>query len=183
MKSLLTIGLRGGAELIWPSGASLVQVGDHGMPERVIYRHPGGDNQPGCVIEVEVWDGVPVCSRAEIIGKSHEQIPVRAKDLKALAGMIDSVIEAAGITFGHNRTVTGWGLGFPGSDGDQLERRRSVQGARRKLSAPGFLERVAHVYEAAPKPKLEVIADEFDCSERSAARYVAAAREAGLIHE
>lgn len=170
-----------GGELTWPSGARVVPVGEHGMPERMTYRHEGGDSQPGCVIEIEVWDGVPVCAKAELLAKPDSKVQVRPKHLKDLAGMIDPVIEMAGVRFGFSRNGQGgWGLESPGPSDDQRARLRSVRASRRKITRP-FLEQVASTYTTAPTPKLESVAAAFDCSERSAARYVTAAREAGLL--
>jgi hypothetical protein len=179
-----TTVLADGGRLIWPSGVDIAQVGDVGMPEHLIYEHNGGEAQPGVVIEIEVWDGEPVCTRAELIAKPESQIPVRPKDLRALSRVIDNVIEAAGIQYGFRKTgPTSWGMGLPGSMEEQRDRVKSVRASRRKIDNPTFLKRIAEFYGEAPTPKLESVADEFDCSPRSAARYVTAAREAGLIDE
>ncbi|WP_133062633.1 hypothetical protein [Mycolicibacterium peregrinum] len=133
------------------------------------------------MIEIAVRDGVPVCARAELIAKDGVQ--VRPKDLKALAGMVDPVIEAAGVVFGFKRDgAAGWGQAFPGSIDDQRARLRAVRGARRTINTE-LLKKVAAVYKSAPKPKLEAVATELNCSERSAARYVTAARKEGLIND
>ncbi|WP_131816279.1 hypothetical protein [Mycolicibacterium porcinum] len=183
MANIKTVALEDGGQLIWPAGARTMPVGDHGLPERWTYKHPGGDDQPGCVLEFEVWDGVPVCARLELLAKADSRIQVRPKHLKDVAGMIDSVIEAAAVRFGMDeKGRTGWGRRSPGSANDQRARLHSVRASRRKIT-PAFLEQVASTYQAAPKPKLESVSAAFGCSERSAARYVTAAREAGLIDE
>jgi hypothetical protein len=177
-------GLDDGGELTWEEGDQLVPVGigDHRLPEKMTYTHPGGDTQPGCVIEIQVWaGGVPVCARVELLAKPDTNVQVRSKHLKDLAGMVDPVIEMAGVRFGFSRNgPTRWGLASPGSLDEQRGRLRSVRSARRKIT-PAFLERVASTYQTAPTPKLESVAVAFGCSERSAARYVTAAREAGLL--
>ncbi len=176
-----TVLLQDGGELVWPTGVGLVPVGEHALPERMIYKHEGGPKQPRCLIEIQVWDGVPVCARAELTSKRDDRIAVRARDLKALSGMVDSVIEAAGVVWGFTRTgPTGWGLASPASPEEQRARLRSVRSSRRKVT-PAFLKKIAETYKTAPTPKLESVAAAFECSERSAARYVGAAREAGLI--
>lgn len=95
--------------------------------------------------------------------------------------MIEPVIEQAGVRFGFSRNgPTGWGRTLPGSLDDQRARLRSVRVARRKIT-PQFLERVAETYRAAATPKLDAVAQTFECSERSAARYVTEARKRGLL--
>lgn len=172
-------GTSDGGEFTWEGGVKLTPVGDHGMPARVTYRHEGGPEQPGCVIDIEVWEGVPVCARAELVAKDGVQ--VRPKHLKDLAGMVDPVIETAGVVFGFTRNgETGWGQAYPGSVDDQRARLHSVRASRRAINS-ALLERVSEVYREASKPKLEAVAAEFNCSERSAARYVTAARKEGLL--
>jgi hypothetical protein len=166
----------------YPADAEAVPVGEHGMPQRLRYWHEGGDEQPGCVIDIEIWDGAPVCVRAELISKP--QIPVRAKDLKTLAGMIDPVIERAGVMLGFSSLgERGWGLASPGSIDEQRARLASVRSSRRRLDNPVFLKEVAEAYNGAPTPKVTAVVKAFDCSERNAYRFITAAREAGLIHE
>lgn len=179
-----TVGTEEGGWYWWPTDSEVVPVGDHGLPTQLRYWHEGGDEQPGCVIEIEVWDGTPVCTRAELIGKPDSPIPVRSKDLKALAAMVDPIIERAGVMFGFSRNgAAGWGLAQPGSIDDQRARLRSVRSSRRRLDNPVFLKEVAEVYNSAPKPKVTAIVDAFDCSERNAYRFIGAAREAGLIDD
>lgn len=183
VRKIQTVMTEEGGEYIWPAGVDVVPVGEHGMPQRLIYKHEGSDAQPGCLIEIEVWEGAPVCSRIELIGKPDTRIAVRAKDLKELSRMVDVVIERAGVVFGFGRTsASGWGLASPGSTEDQRARLRSVRASRRKVT-PAFLQQVADVYQSASAPRLEAVADAFGCSERSAARYVTAARSGGFIHE
>lgn len=160
----------------------VMPVGDHGLPESMIYTHQGGDDQPQLALEIQVWDGVPVCTRIELTAKPDTNVQVRPKHLKDVAGIVDPVIEAAGIQFGYSHGPTGWGRAVPGSLDEQRARLHSVRGSRRKIT-PAFLERVAATYQAAPAPKLESVATTFGCSERSVARYVSKARAEGFLHD
>jgi hypothetical protein len=94
--------------------------------------------------------------------------------------MVDR-LEMTGIRFAWTRNGdTGWTRAMPGTLADQKARLRSVRESRQKIT-PAFLERVASTYRNADAPKLSAVADAFECSERSAARYVATARKAGLL--
>jgi hypothetical protein len=177
-----TVALADGGTLTATS-SKVVPVGDHGLPESMIYTHQGGDDQPQLAIEIQVWDGVPVCTRVELTAKPDTNVQVRPKHLKDVGGMVDPVIEAAGVQFGYSPNgPTGWGRAMPGSLDEQRARLHSVRGSRRKIT-PAFLERVAETYRTAPTPKLESLSATFGCSERSAARYVGKARAEGFLHD
>lgn len=168
-------------ELSYDPSEPIVPLGEHGVPRVVTVSHPGGESEPLLRLEIQVWDGTPVCSKIELIGKPETGAQIRVKHLKTLAGVLETLVEQACVNLGFDRRGdTGWVTSFPLSVDTQRSRRRSVTGARRKIT-PQFLERVAAAYRDAEAPRLDAVAAEFDCSERSAARYVSKAREAGLI--
>jgi hypothetical protein len=87
----------------------------------------------------------------------------------------------AGVRFAWTRNSdTGWARAIPGTLDEQRARLHSVRNSRGKIT-PALLERVATTYRNAEPPKLVAVADAFECSERSAARYVTAARKARLL--
>jgi hypothetical protein len=175
------LGLPDGGELEW--SGDTVPVGDHGLPERLTYTHPGGEKQPACRIEIEVWDGAPVCTGAELIGRPEERIAVLPKDIGALSTMIDYVIEEAGLRLGARRNdARGWGLANPPSVEEERARLRSVRAARR-AGNDVELQRVAEIYKNALPPKLTAVADAFGWSERTAARRKKKAVEKGFLDE
>jgi len=168
-------------ELSFDPSDPIVPVGEHGMPKVVTVSHPGGGLEPLLRLEIQVWNGTPVCSKVELIGKSEAGAQVRVKHLKTLAGVLEDLVEQVCVNLGFDRNGdTGWTTAFPLAVETQRSRRRAVSGSRRKITRQ-FLERVAAVYRDAEAPRLDAVAVEFDCSERSAARYVAKAREAGLL--
>ena len=60
-----------GGELIYDP-RSIVAVGDRGIPRSVLYRHPGGENEPAFEVKIEVWDGVPVCTEVNVMATPDE---------------------------------------------------------------------------------------------------------------
>src|SRR4051794_14583781 len=154
----------------------VLPIGQHGLPTKMRYTHPGGENQPGLEIGIEVRDGVPVCTEVRLVATDSRQ--VRVKDLTLLAGILENRVEELATIAAWDRTERGWGKDSVITESHHKARGRSVRTARqsnRRKVTTELLSRVAEVYAAATGNKLEVIQGAFDVSERTAARYVSRA--------
>ncbi|BBZ74138.1 DUF6214 family protein [Mycobacterium paraseoulense] len=126
-------------------------------------------------IVFEVRGGVPGCVSVEL--RSGER-PILAKDLVAIK--LDQLRDEAFLVVG---------MIIPDTEGghDAIHRvaRKTLDRmtSRRKIT-PEFLARVAEIHRAAPEGgRLAAVTAAFGASERQAWRYIAQAREAGLINE
>jgi hypothetical protein len=156
--------------------ARLVPMGDVFAARQLTYTHHG---RPSYRLTFEVWDGVPVCTGLVI--EARDGTSIRAKDLNAirLDNIRDDTFAVAGV----------WRENAPGKYARTWSRssfrtdRKHVEHAtkRRKLT-PEFLERVADIHKATPTARVDAVMAAFGVSERQAKRYVAAAREKGLIN-
>jgi len=177
-----TIPLTDGGTLAAIGDPEVRPVGDHGVPAKMRYSHPGGANQPALDIGIEVRDGVPVCTEIRLVASDLGQ--VRVKDLTLLAGILEKRITELASLSVWDRTERGWGKASVIDELHRTAHERSVRNARqanRRRVTPDLLARVAEVYVAASGNRLEVIQKAFEVSERTAARYVTRAREAGLL--
>lgn len=163
-------------------------TGERGIPGGLKYHHPGAGDQPSLEMGIEVRDGVPVCTEIRLVASDSGQ--VRVKDLRMIAGTLEDRIErlAAMAVFDRDPGVGWWGQGNPAYQEDrdraQRSRKKSVQTARkdaRRKVGPELLASAADLYRAARGNRLKAIQDGLGVSERTAARYVSAAREAGLL--
>jgi hypothetical protein len=156
-------------------------VGDHGLPTKMEYRHDGGEDQPALEMAVEVRNGGPVCT--EIRLKAGDSGYVRVRDVILVASFLESRIEELAVIAALDPTARGsWSQMLP--DADVREKERTVRAARRAVRrklTPDRMAQVAEVYRSTEGNKLDAIGAELGVSERTAARYVAAAREAGLL--
>jgi hypothetical protein len=100
-----------------------------------------------------------------------------------VASFLESRIEDLAVIAAWEPTARGsWSQALP--DTDYQEKARSVRSARRAVRrnlTPERKAKVAEIYRSTEGNKLEAIGAEFGVSERTAARYVAAAREAGML--
>lgn len=148
---------------------------------RLEYRHGGGDDQPALEIVAEVRDGAPVCT--EIRLTAGDSGYVRVRDVILVASFLESRIEDLAVIAAWEPTSRGsWSQALP--DADYRAKERSVRSARRAVRrklTPERMAKVAEVYRTAEGNKLAAIQAEFEVSERTAARYVTAARETGLL--
>lgn len=156
-------------------------VGDHGLPAKMQYRHGGGEDQPALEVVIEIRDGAPVCT--EIRLRAEDSGYVRVRDVILVASFLESRIEDLAVIAAWDPTARGsWSQTLPDSDYQAKVRtvRSARQAARRKLT-PERLAKIAEVYRVTEGNKLDAIGAEFGVSERTAARYVVAARAAGLL--
>ncbi len=158
-----------------PTKPGVVPMGDGGAFEQLTYRR-GGVEAVGVEAVFEVWDGKPVCTRIALTADAEAGIPVRAKDLAdiRLDGLQEDVFAAPGV-FEH--TADGW-IYRPAA---RSARRRRVRQAARGRLTRSLLQKVAQTHAAAAGARVTAVADEFGVSMRTAHRYIAAARAAGLM--
>jgi hypothetical protein len=163
---------------------------DRGVFAGLRYHHPGDEGQPALEMAVEVRDGAPVCTEIRLIADDSSQ--VRVKDLRMIAGTLEDHLEniAAASVWERAPGAKWWGQGTPAfrEDRERLARsqRKLVQTARRTAHArvsPEAIATAADLYRAAQGNRLKAIEDGLGVSQRTAARYVAKAREAGLLDD
>jgi hypothetical protein len=181
---------------IWLADGGRVQwrgrvqaVGERGgVPQHVTYEHDGADTQPALRISVEIADGVPWCTRVELVGQPGAS-RVRAANLKETAARLEDLIEsaltAAAFVRGKTPTGTGWvqrrSLSHPDTRQAALpDIRRARKRSNHKLT-DDMLRTVADVYRKGAPARTAAVASAFGVSQRSAGRYIQSARAAGLL--
>jgi hypothetical protein len=146
---------------------ALVPMGDVYAHRQVTYRNGS------CTIVFEVRDGVPGAASVELAGETF----IGPKDLMSIK--LDRLCkEAFAVT----------GAFVPSHDGGSEVTyevvRNAVSGARRNKITPEFLAKVAQVHNDAPEgTRTNAVVEAFNCkNQRTAFRYIAAAKERNLIH-
>lgn len=171
----------------WERLGGMAKVGDVYVPVRIHVHLYGSDKapaQPGLEMEIEVREGVPVCTRIEVRAKDDGR-EVTPKDLLIVKGQMLYWLEeiptfCAQATEEQDITrVPGWA--------DQKAAKKSIgqarKGARRKIT-PELLAEVAKLYRAhVDGQPIEAIRLSYRVSPRTAARYVEMCRsdEYGLL--
>jgi hypothetical protein len=166
---------------------TVVPMGDVHAYRQLTYRHPGDKRRPPCKIVFEVRDGVPICASFTLT--ADDRTPIRGQDLRSfkLDGLRADVYSYAGVfvlaeegdlTF-HPKSRGKWVL----TVGYGIKERQHVeQATRRRRMTPELLSKVAKIHKSAPEgSSMDAIAAAFGVSERQAWRYIAQARENGLI--
>jgi len=178
-----------GGELIY-DGMRVVPVGDRGIPEVVIYRHPGDAKRPACEVRIEIWDGVPAVADVRLTARREDRVQVRVKDIKLGPGLsLEDLIGdwLAEVAFRPEPAPSGrrrWSKGYPVPATERRHTKRTVERVRRETRrrlTEQQLRQIAETYTAADPPKHEAIARAFGVSPRTAQRYIEKAREAGLL--
>jgi hypothetical protein len=155
-----------------PSNMHIVPMGAGGAFEKLTYRRGGVE------IVFEVIDRRPVCTKVLVTPDPQTGQSVRARDLAAinLDELRGDVYTAVGVfTGGPHQWVHVSSLKTRGED-----RAKAHEAARRRIT-PELLEQVAAVHTAATGAKVTAVADAFGVGMRTAHRYIAAAREKGLM--
>jgi hypothetical protein len=181
--------LADGGELTYDA-TRIVEVGDRGVPEWVVYRRSVGEDGPAYELRIEVLDGIPVLKDVRVTARPGGQ--VRVKDVKlGIAPDLDAVITywlrevtyERGDTAGHPEAD--WVQRFPVSDTERRAATKAVEHARRRARrkiSDNLLRKTAQAYEAATEPfKHKAVAKTFDVSDRTAQRYIEKARDAGFL--
>ncbi len=146
--------------------------GDDLAYRQLIYRSP----QLEAVFEIH--DGAPVCTRLLLLGGGEN--PIRTKDLMAVdLDELRHVVYAFAGVFRPNPAGGFVHIFGAGAYRDDLKLIR--QTTRHKLTRQR-LERIADVYGAAREgQRTDAVVRKFNVGERQALRYIAAARQEGLI--
>lgn len=161
-----------------------VQVGDHLVSRRLEVQIPSSGERPSVDMVIEIIDGVPRCTEL-----TFRQAPggreIRPVDLQS--AKLDSAIEYA-VAIAAIDIDEKFENGFVGSRSDDTSTRayRAVRDLRRGSRRPMTeqrLQRIADTYHAQQVGGLEAIEIAFGVSRATAARYLKAAREAGLVEE
>src|SRR5262249_44078081 len=79
-----------GGQLVY--GPNIVAVGDRGIPENVLYQHPGDKDRPALQVQIEVWDGIRVITEVQVSADRDRGVPIRAKDIKISAVDLDGCL-------------------------------------------------------------------------------------------
>lgn len=185
----MLVVLPDGGELEEPDDAEICAVGDHGLPSPVIYRHPGSKDQPALQLRLEIWNGVPVCAEVTLAAKQHDQIHVRAKDLKLVASQLENIIEywmsyLAYMPAAARPGRRGWVRSSPQPLLQRKAAITSVRAARKEIRrkmTDELLQKVADTHNSAAGARIEAVARAFGVSPRTAQRYIEKARDAGLL--
>jgi hypothetical protein len=169
--------------LIDVTDEKIVPMGDVFAHRQLTYTHTGNAEQPSYRVVFEVRNGIPVCISLQMWTASDDETHIRAKDLNAikLDKLCAEVFAYAGVWTGKP------GVGFVrklGRASFQLDKERVEQAGQRRKMTPEFLNRVAELHDQAPEGKrVAAVKAAFGVHERTALRYIAAARREGLIDE
>jgi hypothetical protein len=156
---------------------TIVAMGDVKAYRQLTYTHNGGKGRPACKIVFEIRNGAPACASFELLATNR--MPVRAKDLRAfkLDELRETVYATAGVFVPQSDGTWFLTVGFSREDRNHVE-----QASRRRKMTPELLSRIAEVHTNAPDDgHLDAVASAFGVSQRQAWRYIAQAREKGLI--
>ncbi len=159
-------------------------VGDRLVPSPIEVDLPGADGQPQLEMVIEVIDGVPRCTELTL-RRNEGGREIRPRDLKAIN--LEDFVETFVSLMSSEIVEREAGKISSVVRGDETSIRagmRTVRAARKGSRRPMTDERkqeVAQIYNAADLYGLEDVQDRFRVSRSTAARYVKAARDAGLI--
>jgi hypothetical protein len=178
-----------GGELVY--GEHIVEVGDRGVPEHLLYRHSGDAHRPALEVAIEVVDGIPVITRVTVFADPEQGVHIKAKDIKIGTVDLDGSLVYWLSELTYRRAVAPFPDGrrpwYRYSQVPADERRaamRTIAAARQPLRrrlTDELLAQVAEAHRVALPPKHETIATVFQTSPRSAQRWIAEARRRGLI--
>lgn len=161
-------------------------VGDRVIPRQMEASLPGANGQPRLTLFIEVIGGVPRLTHLHL-DQVDDGREVRQKDLRILASL-DEWVEVIVARCSSRVVDSGDESNVRASvvEGDIRPAMRVVGEARkrsRRAMTEDVKRRIADVYNAADRYGLEDVQAAFGVSRPTAARYIRAAREAGLIEE
>lgn len=202
----MTFDLRAGGEhgtkvgeISWPFGAPLVAVRDVFVPERVdAWGHfPGKPlEEPVLRMALEVRRGIPTFTRVELVAAtggveiSGAHLGLVRENLEWWRDMIVRNAAQRSAEQVQPGDLPGWDtlMAPDWADPDQaVDAVRKVRRGRPRKATDARHDRVAMIYRAHQQNPLEAIRDAYrkgdgeKISQRTAARYVAEAREAGAL--
>jgi hypothetical protein len=162
--------------------AELVPMGDVLAYRRLTYTHHGDGERPACQVTFEVRDGVPVCTYFALSAMAGE-MGVRPRYLKEFP--LDAVRnDMYAYVAVFTREPDGGLMAKFGRTSRERTRAQVEQAAKRRKVTPELLKNVAAVHQDAPEGgRIDAVRGAFTVSTRTALRYIAAAKEKGLINE
>jgi hypothetical protein len=168
-------------EASWPAGTPVVPMGDVRMPERIEAwaRFPGSGDQPVLRMRLEVLHGVPCFTRIEVEAK-HGGRAITGAELDLVRDNLEfwrrTLVELTAQRSEREFTrLPDW------ADAEVARESLRRVGHRRRATDDRHT-RVAELYRAHVSSKpLAAIADVYNVSHRTAARYVQDARNAGHL--
>lgn len=175
----LLFGGAGKAEFDMDGPESVALVGSRFIPKEIRVFVNGGADEPDVHMKIEVRHGIPVCA-AVMLHSRPEGLEIRDKDLR-LVPISDWVEQIAAVC--SYEATTG---GIASTDGPTARavNQRNVRAARsgRPRISRERLARVAEIYrEHIDSRPTEAVRRAFGVKDRTAARYVEQARQAGLL--
>lgn len=182
--SRLRIGLAGAGHVV--TSQSAVTVGDRRVPKQMKALFSGAEGQPSLILFIEVINGVPRLTSLHIdrVDGGRE---LRQKDLRALADLdswVEAIVARCCTRILEERDEGDRVTVVSVMDGSMRDSMRVISAARRgsrRALTGDVLRRIADTYNAADHYGLEDVQQVFEVSRSTAARYIRAAREAGLI--
>lgn len=166
-----------------------VVVGDRVVPRVIEVTFPGGSHapEPACSFTIEVIDGVPLCTRLELVRRPEvERSEVRGDALRRvqLDTWIEDIVAAASarvVAVDSHNVVMDRASNTEAERRARSDVRRMMARGRRKIT-DDHLQKVAEVYtQHADHKPAQAVQEAFGASERTAFRWIAAAREAGVL--
>ncbi|WP_280354279.1 hypothetical protein [Nocardia otitidiscaviarum] len=159
--------------IMWDRRAELVEMGDLLCPREVFMRLTGSPEQPSVAVAFEMREGAPVCVDLQITAKAGG-LGVVPEHFNMIRLQLNQWMEvafesAAQSTSAPFERVPDFADEQAASNAYEQARKR---GSRRKITE-ALLSETADLYrEYFNERPLQAIAERFDVSERTAARYV-----------
>jgi len=165
-----------------------VRMGDRLVPRLITVHITGAPDLPATTMTVEARDGVPVCTEVVIRAKPGSR-EVRAADLRAirLEDWLEAIIAEVAVQVvltdeAGEPVVVSPAPATPDARRLAVSAVRAVRSGTRRRVTDALLRDVAAIYrgDQSGHPRLAV-SERYGISKRTAARWVAAAREKKLI--
>jgi hypothetical protein len=170
----------GGKAVYWPG--DMTHVGDHLVPNRILYQRGGGD-EPRAAMGIALIDGELRCVYLQF-DANGDNGAVQDKHLKATH--IEATVAAVAARVATPAVTLDSGLiggamtptAAPGS----VRAMQKLQRRRRNVDDPELMARVAAIYRANPDaPIPAIMRAEAPMSDSTAKRWVRRAADAGLL--
>jgi hypothetical protein len=170
--------------VMWDSFGEVVEVDGVLLPTEFFLRYPGSTDQPALQLTYGIRSGVPACTAINIESKRQGR-QVLPKDLEIIKSELTNWSEVAITSVMHHADASDDSvIKAPAFVDDSTARKAYRAGqkrARRKVNEQ-LLDEVAALYRDNFEGGVyRAIAERFDVSETTAARYVGRARKAGLL--
>ena len=160
-----------------------VEIGDIVIPPQIEAVFPGTDGHPTLKVVIEVMDGIPECTELHLISADSTR-GLNGMDLRSLKleELVDQVVAAASMTITSRDGGVRASVFKAGGAGELgIETLKKARQSQRTNMTRDRLRKVADVYNSKSQAGISAVAAAFQKSDRTAARYIRQAREAGLI--